>query len=198
MRLLEDLHLVENRGSGIRTMLEAMRAANLAPPHFRDRRSSFWVTFYNHTLMNPQAIAWLNQFAAQPLNDHQRLALVYLRHNDQMTNKEYQRLNHVDQLTAYHDLRGLVQLGLLQQHSTRRWTYYTLDVSVIVETPSPIYTNEERIMAYIREHGSINNAECRTLLGVEAARAWYQLRLLHERGLLKQVGKTRWRRYELA
>jgi ATP-dependent DNA helicase RecG len=41
MRLMEDVHLVENRGSGIKAMLEAMRQANLEPPRFDDRRSSF-------------------------------------------------------------------------------------------------------------------------------------------------------------
>jgi ATP-dependent DNA helicase RecG len=59
MRMMEDLHIVENRGSGIKTMLQAMRAANLEPPRFNDRRSSFLVTFRNHTLMNPEAITWL-------------------------------------------------------------------------------------------------------------------------------------------
>ena len=39
MRLLEDVHVVENRGSGIRGMLQAMRDANLEPPRFDDRRS---------------------------------------------------------------------------------------------------------------------------------------------------------------
>jgi ATP-dependent DNA helicase RecG len=53
----------------------------MEPPRFQDKRSSFWVTFRNHTLMNPDAVAWLNHFADQPLNDRQRLALVYLRHN---------------------------------------------------------------------------------------------------------------------
>ena len=60
-------------------MLWAMREANLEPPAFDDRRSSFRVTFRNHTLMSPEAIAWLNQFSSYPLNDRQRLALVYLR-----------------------------------------------------------------------------------------------------------------------
>jgi len=64
MQLMEDLHLVENRGSGIRTMIEAMRAASLGPPRFQDRRTSFWVTFYNHTLMSPTAVTWLNQLGA--------------------------------------------------------------------------------------------------------------------------------------
>jgi len=88
MRLMEDLHLVENRGSGIRAMLEAMRRANLEPPRFDDKRSSFWVMFRNHMLMSPEAVTWLNQFATLPLNDRQRLALVYLRCNDQITNSD--------------------------------------------------------------------------------------------------------------
>jgi hypothetical protein len=50
-------------------MLQAMREANLEPPKFTDRRSSFLVTCRNHTLMHPEAIAWLNQFAARVLNN---------------------------------------------------------------------------------------------------------------------------------
>ena len=37
MRMMEDMHVVENRGSGIRAMLHAMREANLEPPRFDDR-----------------------------------------------------------------------------------------------------------------------------------------------------------------
>ena len=40
-----------------------LRDANLEPPRFDDRRSSFLVVFRNHTLMNPEAVRWLNQFA---------------------------------------------------------------------------------------------------------------------------------------
>ena len=57
-----------------------MGAANLEPPRFEDRRSSFWVTFRNHTLMSPDSVNWLNQFSDRSMNDHQRLALAYLRH----------------------------------------------------------------------------------------------------------------------
>lgn len=90
----------------------AMRSANLEPPRFQDRRSSFLVTMRNLTLMNAEAIAWLNRFADRPINDRQRLALVYLRHNQQITNFDYQRLAHVDSVTASRELRGLVQNGL--------------------------------------------------------------------------------------
>jgi ATP-dependent DNA helicase RecG len=127
MRMMEDMHLVENRGSGIKSMLHAMRAANLEPPRFDDRRSSFKIVFMNHTLMNPEAVAWLNQFSGLELDDRQRLALVYLNHHDAITNSEYRRLTHVDATVAGQELRGLVQAGLVEQRGVGRWTSYALN-----------------------------------------------------------------------
>jgi len=195
MKFMEYLHLVENRGSGIRAMIMAMRKANLEPPRFQDKRSSFWVTFHNHTLMSPDAIEWLNQFSDQPINDQQRVALVYLRLNDRITNSDYQRLNHVDSVTANRDLRGLVQLGLIEQNGTRRWAYYTLRTSTEME--KPLQTEEEKILEYVRENGSISNSECRKLLHIDLQRASYLLKKLHAQGLLERKGERRWSRYVL-
>lgn len=195
MRLMEDWHLVENRGSGIRTMIEAMRKANLEPPRFQDKRTSFWVRFRSHTLMNPETIAWLNQFAGLPINDGQRLALAYLRHNEQVTNNEYQRLNHVDSVTANRELRGLVQAGLIEQHETRRWAYYILKLP---QRPTPALaprTDEEKILPYVHERGSISNGECCKLLGINSKKARYLLQKLCKRSLLKPKGERRWTRY---
>jgi len=197
MKLMEDLRLVENWGSGIRTMIEAMRAASLGPPRFQDRRISFWVTFHNHTLMSPTAVTWLNQFSSQPLHDRQRLALIYLRSNDQMTNRDYQRLNRVDSIAAYRELRGLVQTGLVESHGVGGGTYYTLSVPATVETIQLPQTDVEKIMAFVREHRSISNTECRTLLDVNAARALYLLTRLRQSGQLRAVGKHRATRYVL-
>ncbi|MBI2843051.1 MAG: putative DNA binding domain-containing protein [Armatimonadetes bacterium] len=197
MRLMEDLHLVENRGSGIRTMIESMRRANLGPPRFEDKRNSFWVTFRNHSLINPEAIAWLNRFADHPLNDAQRLALVYLRNNKRMTNSDYRRLNHVDSVTSNRELRGLVEAHLVKQHSSRRWAYYSLDVPSEVLTPQPMHSDEEKVLEYVRERGSIGNADCRRLLGIGNTVAWYLLKRMTKRKLLKATGEGRWRRYFL-
>ena len=197
MRLMEDLHLVENRGSGIRTMITAMRNANLEPPRFQDKRSSFWVTFHSHTLMSAEAITWLNQFADRPLNDHQRLSLVYLHHHEQMTNSDYQRLNHVDSVTANRELHGLVQLGLSEQHSTRRWAYYTLKISPEVKVVALPQADEEKIIAYVREHGFIKRADCQRLLGLTDIRARYILRKMRTQGLLRLEGSRKSAKYVL-
>lgn len=197
MRMMEDWHIVENRGSGIKAMLQAMRAANLEPPRFNDRRSSFLLTFHNHTLMNPEAIAWLNQFANLPLNDRQRLALVYLRQHEQITNSDYRRLNRIDVAMAGQELRRLVEAGLIEQQGVGRWTSYQLKASPeLLEERKP-QTDEDRIVAYVRSRNSITNVECRTLLGIEEHQTYYLLKKLCDTGRLKPTGVGKGRRYIL-
>jgi ATP-dependent DNA helicase RecG len=199
MRILEDLHVVENRGSGIATMVHAMREANLEPPRFKDRRSSVLVIFKNHTLMGPQTVEWLNQFASVDLNDRQRVALAYLRHNEQIANADYRRLNHVDALQANKELRSMVDAGVAEQHEARRWTYYTLaDAGVVARQSSQRRADEEAaILKYVQEHGSITNSECRDLLAIPASRAVYVLGGLVDDGRLVRQGERRWTRYSL-
>lgn len=198
VRFLEDFHVVENRGSGIPTMIRALREANLEPPLFEDRRTSFWVTFRNHTLMGPQTIAWLNQFATYPLNDHQRVALAYLRYNERIGNGEYRRLNHVDVVGATRDLRGLVQNGLVHQLGSGRWTLYTLAVErdlPLDEMPRP--SQEDRVLTFVQEFGSIDNARCRALLGLDVEQARRLLTRMVRDGMLRREGERRWAVYFL-
>jgi ATP-dependent DNA helicase RecG len=198
VRLMEDIGLVENRGSGIRAMIRAMRQANLEPPRFADAGTSFQVTFRNHTLMGPEAITWLNQFAGLPLSDHQRVALVYLCHNDRLTNSDYRRLNWVDIAAATRDLRLLTQLGLIEPHNTGRWTYYTLVTPSDLPPETTHGTDEERVLAHVRRFGSITNAQCRELLGITFDQASHLLRSMYRKGRLTREGTGRWTVYYLA
>ena len=195
MRMMEDMQVVENRGSGISAMLHAMREANLEPPRFDDRRASFKVTFHNHTLMTPEAISWLNQFSHLPLNDQQRLVLVYLRQHSHIDNRDYRRLNRVGMITAGQELRGMVQADLVEQTGFGRWTKYILKFQNDSTDIAIQKSDEEKIFVYILNHGSINNSECRELLNVNDARAYYLLKKLSEQGKLKVIKKGKWRRY---
>jgi ATP-dependent DNA helicase RecG len=196
MRMMEDLHIVENRGSGIKAMLRTLREANLEPPSFDDRRASFLVTFRNHTLMNPEAIRWLNQFAALSLTDRQRVALVYLRQHDRITNADYRRLNRVESIVANRELRGLVEAGLAEQDGVGRWTTYRLKVAKDLPEQLEPVTEEDKIMAFAREKGAISNTECQALLGVDNDRAYYLLKKLVDAGLLKPQGRGKGRKYQ--
>jgi len=198
MKLMEDINLVENRGSGIRTMIRSLTKANLEPPYFQDKRSSFRVTFKNHTLINREAIEWLNQYACLPLNDRQRLALVYLQHRHQITNSEYQRLNCIDSVTATKELRSLVQCGLVEQRNTRRWAYYIFKIPVRVEPVQMILTPEEAILEYVKTHGYIKRAECQKLLNVNEIQSRYILQKMKNKGLLKLEGIRKGARYILS
>jgi ATP-dependent DNA helicase RecG len=195
MRMMEDMHIVENRGSGISAMIGAMREANLEPPGFNDRRASFQVIFHNHTLMSPEAVSWLNQFAGYPLDDRQRVALVYMRNHGQITNEDYRRLNRIDTGTATQDLRTLVQTGLVDQRSAGRGTYYTLTISGDLPSHMVLPEDERRILDYTREKGSITNEECRRLLEINPDRAFYLLDKLCKLKQLKPEGTGRWRKY---
>ena len=147
--------------------------------------------------MNPDAIVWLNQFAAQPLNDRQRLALVYLRANLQMANRDYQRLNRVDSVTANRELRRLVETGLTEQHSTRRWAYYTLNLPAEMMLKTQPDTPEKQILAYVAQHGAIKRMQCQALLGITEVQARYLLHKMCDQGLLRLEGTHRGAYYRL-
>ena len=58
-------------------------------------------------------------------------------------------------------------------------------------------TDEENILAYVRQHGSISNPECRKLLSTDRHRATYLLQKMQRYGLLVHKGEHRWSRYYL-
>jgi len=73
------------------------------------------------------------------------------------------------------------------------------------EPPSPMknpkshdsQTEEELILEYVRQNGSISNAECRNLLNVDRNHAFYLLNKMRAAGLLTCQGSRRWARYSL-
>ncbi|MBI1928734.1 sigma-54-dependent Fis family transcriptional regulator [Candidatus Poribacteria bacterium] len=57
-------------------------------------------------------------------------------------------------------------------------------------------TDEDQIYAYVQQHGSISNAECRELLDVDIHRANYLLNKMCANDHLRRVGRQRAARYE--
>jgi predicted HTH transcriptional regulator len=127
----------------------------------------------------------------------QQLALVYLQQHEFITNADYRRLNRVDAMVAGQELRGLVQAGLIDQQGASRGTSYTLQLPRESPDQKAQLAEEAKILAYVREHGTINNIECRTLLSVDLHRASYLLKKLAGEGALKQEGERRWTYYRL-
>jgi ATP-dependent DNA helicase RecG len=176
-----------------------MREAHMEPPRFSDDRSSFTVTFLNHTLLlTNESIDWLNAVAADlQLNERQKLALVYLRHNHRLTNSEYRRLHRgLDSRDAGRELQGLVRARAAVMKGTRGGSFYALALPrevPAIETPT---SDENRVLAYVRQNGSIQAGTCARLLGwQDAKRAGRLLHSMSEHGLLRPEKERRWRRY---
>jgi len=192
-RLLEDLGPMENRGSGIRTILQALRQAHLAPPRFEDTRTSFRVTFFNHTLLTHEALDWLQRFAGVPeLSDRQRYALVFLRQQGRLANRDYQMLNAVDARTATRELRGMVDAGLVEPVGSRGGAYYQLAPSRAVQARLPMQAASQGIPAscqgvydLVREGGPIGPAEIAQRLGLGRQQVNYRVSRLLAMGLIR-------------
>lgn len=197
MRMLEDLRLSENRGSGVPAMIGAMRAAHLTPPLFDDKRSSFWVTFRNHTLLAPEAVDWLNRFGAYRLTDDQRVAMVFAHQNGIIANSDYRALCNVDIATATRELRNLCEQGIFVQFGTSRWTTYSLAPQFVapIAEQSPRSEAEAAILRYVVQHSQITNREVQALLRVNRIQATRLLTRLREVGLLAARGTGRWTVY---
>jgi len=199
MRFMQELHLVENRGSGINTIVDAMRSAQLEPPRFCDDRHYFTVVFRNHTLMmNDEGIEWLNAVAGGlPLSDRQKLALLFARRNKRMTNGDYRRLASVETAQATKELQQLVRCEAFRMHGARGGAYYTL---ALPEAPPSfaVMTDDERILELARERGFVTNPMVRELLGIDnRKRVFALLSKLVGGGQLVPTGNTRARRYAL-
>jgi ATP-dependent DNA helicase RecG len=201
VRMMQDVRLVENRGSGIDSMVEAMRVAGLEPPRFHDDRNQFTVVLKSHTLvLDDDGVAWLNAVADQlPLNDRQKLALLYLRRNPRLTNSQYRRLHPgLDSRDALHELQGLVECGAAAMHGVRGGAWYELALPPEVPAPEEFATDEERVLEYIRRQGSVQAGTASSLLGWgNSRRAGRFLAELVARGLLQRQGKKRGTRYVL-
>jgi predicted HTH transcriptional regulator len=106
-------------------------------------------------------------------------------------------LNNVDAILAGQELRTLVEEGLIEQRGIGRWTQYLLEVSPQLPEQIEPRTDEDRVISFVIDKGSITNAECRELVGSEDYQVYYLLKKLVDDDRLKPEGKGRWRRYVL-
>lgn len=133
LKLLEDVPLpgsdrpiCENRGSGIPTMLAALREAKLSPPRFEDRTATFIATFPNHTLMGDGVAKWIATLDEPGLTDSQCHGLAMLYHGETLNNQAYRNANDLDSRVATEELGDLVERGLIVPTGGRRYAQYRL------------------------------------------------------------------------
>ena len=125
--VLHEINVAETKGTGIRTMRDLMREANLTVPLIETDRGTnqFTLTFLTHHLFDKQDIEWLGHFKEFNLTNEEARTLIVIREMGAITNADYRTINCVDTLIASAHLRRLRDLGLLDQKGRGNATYYT-------------------------------------------------------------------------
>lgn len=124
--VFHDTGLAETKGTGIRTMREAMRRANLTEPLFKSERASNYfrsVLLVQH-LLAPADYSWLESLAEYQLTENQVHALAVVREAGFITNSVYRSLSGLDTLAASKELQRLRDREVLTQQGGGAATYY--------------------------------------------------------------------------
>ncbi len=124
--VLHDLNIAETKGTGIRTMRESMKEANLSVPLFESDRAGnkFVLTLLSHHFFDEKDVEWLKLFSSFYLSPEEARALLVVREMGAITNADYRNINCVDTLSASVSLRKLRDLGLLELKGKSSQTYY--------------------------------------------------------------------------
>ncbi|WP_368660790.1 ATP-binding protein [Amycolatopsis sp. Hca4] len=211
LRLLEDVpwpggtHAVcENRGSGIRTMINALRTARMSLPEFKNRVSTFSVTFPNHTLLGEETVDWLNSLGEHGLSESQCVGLAILREGGYLDNQTYRTETRVDSRVATQELGDLIARELVVQTGNRRWARYRLAPALLPSggsAGSGVRRSDRRgeLLKALegRERSRVELAAATGLTGQTVA---YWLRILRSEGLVEATEEkvrnpaTRYRR----
>jgi ATP-dependent DNA helicase RecG len=179
----------QNRGSGLVVMLAALRQARMRPPQFNNRISTFDVAFSSHSLLSPETVAWLAQFAAEGLTDSQQTGLAYARDGEVLTNAIYRRLTGVDSRDARQELADLVSRDILAQEGVRGGTVYVLQEPYDApppQEPAPASAAERansgpgqralrQVYDLLETHEELSRQEVEGLLGISPKAASYRL-----------------------
>lgn len=186
----EDRTVVENRGSGIRTMVKALRDAGMSLPQFHDTISVFTVTFPNHTLFSEEAISWIESLDQRGLSDSQTTALVALHDGQVLDNPAYRALTGVDSRIATFELQDLVARKVVTQQGQRRWARYSA-AATQPEAPGrrPRRDRRPEILHALGSQ-SLSVAELVTNTGLPAVNLRYWLRRMRDEGSVTGVTDT--------
>jgi ATP-dependent DNA helicase RecG len=98
---------IEQWGRGIQKIVSECTAAGLPEPIFEERTGGLWVTFHQDILTE-------EHLRSLELNERQIKAVLYVKVQGRITNREYQTLNNVAKPSATRDLVDLATRGLFR------------------------------------------------------------------------------------
>ena len=107
-----------------------------------------------------------------------------------------EHLHFIDDTNKFESNTASLTNSSIEQFGHSEQTQSFMPKSIFPIAPSSP-SDEEQILAYIKQNGGITNTECRSLLSVDRRRASYLLEKMHTSGLLARKGARRWTKYYL-
>lgn len=110
------------KGSGLwgtLKIINSCKEAGLPEPEMKESDGGFLVTIFKDIYTE-------EQLKKLGLNKRQMKAVLFLKENKKITNKDYQRINDTSERTALRDIEQLVDLKLVRKVGEKKGTYYKL------------------------------------------------------------------------
>jgi len=114
-----DIGYIERYGTGTTKIMELCKEHGIPPPEFREGSGGFSVIF-RKDIYTEEYLKSLG------LNERQIKAVMYVKREGEITNKDHQELNKVHRNTATKDLEHLVKLRILKRTGHGRSSCYKI------------------------------------------------------------------------
>lgn len=131
IEFLKAYKITDKTARGIPTIYQAARNRGLLDPKFENISGDFKATLYFSSPHSGKDKEWVEEIAAKfGLKDTQKNALVFIKNNGSISNKQYCELNHMnsrnDDKQARRELGRLLSMNLLTKEGVRSGTRYKL------------------------------------------------------------------------
>ncbi|MDO4781008.1 MAG: ATP-binding protein [Candidatus Saccharibacteria bacterium] len=131
MEYLKTFQITDKSARGILTIKQAARKKGLLDPKFENVSGSFRAVLYFAAPYSDQDSDWVKDIAQKhSLKDTQQHALVYIKNNGAISNREYCEINHMtsrnDDRRARRELSDMVELGVIRVVGKGPGTKYVL------------------------------------------------------------------------
>ena len=191
--LMRRFRLAEDAGRGIDIMQDSMMEELLDPPSFKDTGHSVEVALPVRGGVTTQERAWVREVEARgEIEPMDRIVLVHAARGEELTNSRVRELAHVDRFAATSALQRLRDAGFLVQRGERGGAVYELKGDLEPPAGLRLARDELKELVFaISEKGPIQNADVRSMTGLDRLDALALLNELVADGRLVRLGQRR-------
>lgn len=190
VRFEDGKRIVENRGTGIKTMVSELFEASMSPPEFADDIATFTVRFPADSLLGTDFVEWIASLGQEDLTGTQVRGLAMMRGGSRIDNSSYRLAMGLDSQVAREELQDLVSRGLAIQIGSKRWTKYALRADATPTATRTTAGDRRRIVLEALGKEQMSREQIAGIIGRDKRTTNRWLSELREGGFVRQTGKS--------